>query len=196
MFRVPFLVALALCVAFGLGIASAVQALKTTVGFGVIALGPWTAFPNAQTASADPYARAHRARQGRLLYGGAEGLQFIASVDSAGAPLEAACAYEIAGQTPVARFWTLYMTDLQDRTLTAAPELPTALNSWTALHEGDGVIHIRLSAAAQPGNWLALTAAGPFRLVLTLLDTPTAGSSGLIDLGMPAIRKLGCGSHA
>jgi hypothetical protein len=29
--------------------------------------------------------------------------------------------------------------------------------------------------------------------VLTLLDTPTAGSSGLIDLAMPVIHKTGCG---
>ncbi len=39
------------------------------------------------------------------------------------------------------------------------------------------------------------TRTGSFALVLTLLDTPTAGSSGLIDLAMPKIVKTGCG-HA
>ncbi len=29
---------------------------------------------------------------------------------------------------------------------------------------------------------------------MTLLDTPVAGSSGLIDISMPQIRKLGCGN--
>ncbi|OLP57982.1 hypothetical protein BJF93_14240 [Xaviernesmea oryzae] len=195
MFRVPLLVALALSIAFGLGIASAVQALKTTVGFGVITLGPWTAYPNAQTSAADPYARAHRARQGRLLYGGAEGLQFIAATDSAGQPLDGRCRYDIVGQTPVARFWTLYMADAQDRAISAAPELPTALNAWTALHEAEGRILIHVSARAEPDNWLASKAAGPYRLVFTLLDTPTAGSSGLIEVTMPEIRQTGCG-HA
>jgi len=33
-----------------------------------------------------------------------------------------------------------------------------------------------------------------FKLVMTLLDTPVAGSSGLIDIAMPQIRKLGCGN--
>ena len=71
MFRTPFLIATALAVAFGLGILSSIYALRATVGFGAIALGPWTAFPAAQTVDADPYAKAHRARDGRLLLGGA-----------------------------------------------------------------------------------------------------------------------------
>jgi hypothetical protein len=53
---------------------------------------------------------------------------------------------------------------------------------------------IDVSANARPGNWLALPAAGTFRLVLTLFDTPTAGSSGVIDLSMPKLEKTGCGN--
>lgn len=57
MFRIPLLVALALAIAFGGGIASAVWALKATVGFGSISIGPWVAFPEAQTENADPMPR-------------------------------------------------------------------------------------------------------------------------------------------
>ncbi|OJF95885.1 DUF1214 domain-containing protein [Pararhizobium antarcticum] len=195
MFRIPLLVALALCVAFGVGIASAVSALKATVGFGAIALGPWTAFPDAQTAKADPYARAHRARAGQLLYGGAEGLQFTAAVDDAGATLVSTCRYDITGLTPPARFWTLYAANANDVALRPGPELPSAFNALTVLRQKDSTFVIHVSSRAQPDNWLAVReTTGAFKLVLTLLDTPTAGSSGVVDLTMPKIVRTGCGN--
>ncbi|WP_275789645.1 DUF1214 domain-containing protein [Pararhizobium gei] len=192
MFRIPFLVAFALSVAFGAGIASAVYALRATVGFGAIALGPWVAFPDAQTEKTDPYAKAHRARAGKLLLGGAEGLQFTAAQDSNGARLSADCSYDITGVTPPARFWTLYATDAGDRPLKTGPALPGALNARTVLRQPDSSLVIHVSPVAQPGNWLAVQRVGPFKLVLTLLDTPTAGSSGVIDLTMPKIVRTGC----
>lgn len=192
MFRIPLLVALALSITFGVGIVSAMQALKVTVGFGAIALGPWTAFPEAQTANTDPYAKAHRARAGKLLYGGAEGLQFTAAVDTSGQALSSSCAYDILGTTPPARFWTLFATRANDQPMTAGTDLPTAFNAWTVLRKPDSSFLIHVSATAQPDNWLAVERAGPFKLVLTLLDTPTAGSSGVIDLAMPKIVKTGC----
>lgn len=192
MFRIPLLVALALCVAFGVGIVSTVSALKATVGFGAIALGPWVAFPDAQTANTDPYAKAHRARAGKLLYGGAEGLQFTASIDSDGQKLSSGCSYDITGVTPPARFWTLYATNANDQPMKTDPALPGAINAWTVLRQPDSSFIIHVSQVAQPDNWLAVRHIGAFKLVLTLLDTPTAGSSGLIDLAMPKIVKTGC----
>ncbi|MCV9963445.1 DUF1214 domain-containing protein [Pararhizobium sp. BT-229] len=192
MFRIPLLVALALSVAFGVGIVSTVSALKATVGFGSIALGPWVAFPDAQTQNTDPYAKAHRARAGKLLYGGAEGLQFTATVDSAGNKLSSDCSYDITGVTPPARFWTLYATNANDQPMKVDPALPAAINAWTVLRQTDSSFLIHVSPVATPDNWLAIRRIGPFKLVLTLLDTPTAGSSGLIDLAMPKIVMTGC----
>ncbi|WP_208179942.1 DUF1214 domain-containing protein [Sinorhizobium medicae] len=195
MFRVPLLVALALIVAFGGGIGSAVWALKATVGFGSIAIGPWVAFPEAQIVAADPYAKAHRARAGQLLYGGAEGLAFTALTDDTGARLSAGCSYDVSGITPPARFWTLYAAAPDGTALRPGPDLPSAINSWTVLRAEDSRFAIHVSSVAQHDNWLAIRRTGSFALVLTLLDTPTAGSSGLIDLTMPKIVKTGCG-HA
>lgn len=192
MFRIPLLVALALSVAFGVGIVSSVSALKATVGFGAIALGPWVAFPDAQTENTDPYAKAHRARAGKLLYGGAEGLQFTAAMDSSGEKLSSSCVYDIIGMTPAARFWALYATNANDQPMKIAPELPAATNAWTVLRQPDSSFVIHVSPVAQPDNWLAIRRSGAFKLVLTLLDTPTAGSSGVIDLAMPKIIKTGC----
>lgn len=193
LFRIPFLVALALIITFGLGTWSAVEALKATAGFGGIRLGTWEAFPQAQMATADPYAKAHRARAGKLLLGGAEGLSFTATKDAAGQPLNGDCTYVISGINPPARAFTLFATDMADTVLSAGNDLPGALNSWTVLRAADNSFYITVSPNAHAGSWLATRHSGPFKLVLTLLDTPTAGSTGLIDLTMPTLTKTGCG---
>ena len=193
-FRVPLLVAIALAIAFGGGIWSTLWALEATTGFGAIRLGAWEAFPDAQTAKADPYAKSHRASAGALLYGSAEGLSFTAGVDETGAPLRAACSYRIIGHTPPARLWTLYTLQGGRAYRPQTGVLPVALNSRSILRHGGGAFEIAVAADAQLGNWLAIPQDGRFRLRLTLLDTPAAGSSGLIDLSMPAIQNLGCGN--
>ncbi|EHS53393.1 protein of unknown function DUF1214 [Rhizobium sp. PDO1-076] len=195
MFRVPLLIALTLIIAFGGGILSSLSALNASVGFGAIRIGVWSAFPAAQTAEADPYAKAHRAKAGRLLYGSAEGLTFTASADDAGQRLTGTCTYRLSGRTPTARLWTLYAADGDGLPLVASADLPTSLNSQTVLRQHDGTFSVTISPTAKAGNWLALPDTGAFSLVLTLLDTPAAGSTGLIGLDMPGIETLGCGNE-
>jgi hypothetical protein len=192
-FRVPFLFAIALVIAFGGGIISTLSALNATVGFGAIRLGAWEAFPQAHTIDADPYAKSHRARAGALLYGTAEALAFSASVDDAGEKLLGSCRYRMTGATPPSRLWTLYAADASNRPLPLSAGLPAAYNSWTVLRNPDSSVMVDIAANAHSGNWLAVPPAGNFKLVLTLFDTPTAGSSGVIDLAMPQIAKIGCG---
>lgn len=183
-----------LIIAFGGGILISLYTLDATSGFGAIKLGAWEAFPELQTEDADPYAKSHRARAGRLLYGSAEGLMFTAKVDDQGNRLDAACRYRLRGQTPPARIWTLFTADNGGNPASLQTGLPGAMNSWTVLRRADSGFSIDISAQARPGNWLAVPAAGTFQLVLTLFDTPTAGSSGVIDLAMPKLEKTGCGN--
>ncbi|MNT67707.1 hypothetical protein D3C72_2058730 [compost metagenome] len=118
---------------------------------------------------------------------------FVAQVDGKGEKLSAACSYDVSGLTPQARFWTLYAANADGVPLRPGSDLPSAINSWTVLRAQDSSFTIHVSPNARPDNWVALRHSGTFRLVLTLLDTPTAGSSGLIDLAMPKIVKTGCG---
>lgn len=194
MFRVPFLVAISLIIAFGGGILSTFAALEATEGFGAIKIGVWEAFPEAQTIEADPYAKSHRADAGKLLYGTAEGLSFSAAVDGSGQRLAGDCRYRLTGTVPPSRFWTLYAADAQGNLLDDPSGRPVALNSRTLLHGPDGGMDIAVAASAQTYNWLAVPPTGNFKLVLTLLDTPVAGSTGLIDIKMPEIQKTGCGN--
>ncbi|MFA7415388.1 MAG: DUF1214 domain-containing protein [Rhizobium sp.] len=195
MFRVPLLIAVALAIAFGVGLASTISALNASVGFGAIRLGVWSSFPQAQTAAADPYAKSHRAKAGRLLYGSAEGLAFTASEDEEGRRLTGLCRYRLYGKTPAARLWTLYAADASGMPLPTPAELPSTFNSQSVLRARDGSFEISISTTAQPNNWLALPKASGFTLVLTLLDTPAAGSSGLIGLEMPKVEQIGCGNE-
>lgn len=195
MFRVPLLAAIALAIAFGGGIAMTRYAIRHSSGFGAITLGPWQAYPKAQTEDADPYARNHRARAGRLLLGSAEGLVLYASTDSNGGGLSSACTYVLSGKMPIARFWTLTATTAENAPIAGKPGLPAALNSQQVLYGNDGTVTIRVSSDAQPGNWLAVPAGLGYHLAFTLFDTPVAGSSGVIDQSMPAISREGCG-HA
>jgi len=193
-FRVPLLIALALSIAFGGGIVSTLYALNVTTGFGAIRLGAWEAFPNAQTAAADPYANPPRAGAATFLWGSAEGPPSGASVDDAGGGLAGGCSSPAGGKPPLARLWTLYAGNTGGQPFAVNPALPAGLNSWTVVRETDSSFTVTVSARAQPGNWLPLpTGNVSFRLTLTLLDTPTAGSSGLIDLSMPKVSLLGCG---
>lgn len=194
MFRVPFLVAISLIIAFGMGIFSTFAALQATEGFGSIKIGAWDAFPEAQTIEADPYAKSHRAGAGKLLYGTAEGLSFTASVDSSGERLSGDCRYKLTGTVPPSRFWTLYAADQQGNAPDDGSGRPIALNSRNLLHGPDGGMDINIAASAQTFNWLAVPPSAGFKLVLTLLDTPVASSTGLIDIKMPDIRKTGCGN--
>lgn len=188
MLRVPATIAAIFILAFGGAMLTAVYALKATVGFGSIDIGPWTAFPLAQTEQADPYAKAHRARAGKLLLGDAEGLVFVATTDSEGARLVGTCAYTVAGQTPPARFWTLHLTDANDALLPVDAALPSAFHSQNVLKDQDGQFTIAVGNRPRPGNWLTIGGSREaFKLVLTLYDSPTAGSSRLLELQMPQI---------
>lgn len=191
MLRFPLLVAIALGVAFGGGIWSVRRALDATTGFGALASGVWEAFPQAQTRDADPYARAHRARDGQLLYASAEAVAFTARHDSHGAPLDASCDYTLSGSSPAARLWTLTASPV-DGAATAAANLPTALNARQTLRDGTGAFSVTLSRHAQPGNWLALPPNGRFKVVLTLFDTPSVSRTGLSEITLPALEKSGC----
>ncbi len=193
MLRVPATIVAILVLAFGGAGLTAVYALKATVGFGSIELGQWTAFPLAHKEQADPYAKAHRARAGKLLLGDAEGLVFVAGTDGSGAQLIGNCQYVVTGQTPPARFWTLHTTGTDNQLLPVEPAFPSSFHSQNVLKDQSGDFAIVVSDRPKPGNWLAVSGTkDPFNLVMTLFDTPTAGSSRLLELQMPRIERGSC----
>lgn len=181
---------LMIAVALGVGFGLSYYALTDGRLFGVAQVGPWAAWPDVGSPAPNPYTRSHLAREAELQLGQAEGLQFTATTDSAGDPLDRACTYRVAGTTPLATFWTMVAVDEAGINI-AAPDTPLAMVSTGLARANDGSVRINVSTRLQPGNWLEITDDGPFRLVLTLYDT--AAFSGFSDTtDMPAILKGAC----
>jgi hypothetical protein len=188
------LVVYAVGLALGLGIGSAYLALSGEYPLGAVRVGPWTAWPRVGSAEADPYARSIVTRRGDIPLATGEGLALIASEDSQGRPLDAACTYEIGSVTPQARLWTLTVYD--DRGTLVSSELErSSFTSAEIVRNPEGKFTIVLSRDVQPGNWLRLPAAGAFTVALRLYDTPaTLGSSALDPRAVPGIDRKECGA--
>lgn len=192
MFRTILPIAISLCIAIGGGAWSVRYALDRGLGIDMLRAGAWTASPDLGTPDASPYARAAVARRGELPLGRAEGLAFRAERDGADAPLRRDCTYRIAGHTPPSRFWTLYATDRKMTPLPATEGRPAALQSMTLLREADGSFVVTVSAHPTPGNWLPVSGSGDMSFILTLYDTPVAGSMEISRIVLPRVLKAGC----
>lgn len=192
MLRVPFLVGTALVIMFLGGIYSAQWALDATRGFGGLSVNNWVAYPQIQTKDADPYARAHRANDGKILLGRAEGLVFRAQVDHEGRSLDVDCDYTLSGRVPPALFWTVRTVHPDNKPVVLPDGWPKSIGAQQVLRDKDGNIAINLSRSAQSGNWLAIDPSQEFELQLTLIDTPISNISGIRALEMPKIIRGAC----
>jgi hypothetical protein len=192
MFRTVLLTVVTLTIAIGGGAASVWYALQAQEGVGAVTIGSWTAYPNMGAPDADPYSKARAAREGLLALGRAEGLPFFATRDAGGDQLSRKCSYLIEGSTPPARLWTLYAADRSLRMIAGERRRKPAVQSLDILRNADNSFAIAIGPDATPGNWLSVSGDGPMVFVLTLYDTPVAGSIGVEDVELPQVLKAGC----
>jgi hypothetical protein len=185
------MIVVALAVGFGLSY----YALTDGRIVGVLQVGPWTARPAIGSASPDPYSRAYLVRAGGLQLGQSEGIAFTAINDSDGVALDRGCRYRITGTTPVASFWTL-VAAARDGSNIARPDGLQGLRSRSISREADGSMILYVSHSLAPDNWLEITGAGSFELILTLYDTTNLSGAGadVSVQALPAIRKEACGA--
>ncbi len=190
-----FRVALALAIAIGVGSLSALYAIRASSGFGAVRIGPWLTYPDRADENADPYSKARMAREGIIALGNAEGMEFLAAKDSAGASLERSCSYRIEGQVSQARFWTIYAAGENGRPI--APKgsgTAAAFHSRQLLRRPDGSFVLHFGAEPQPGNWAMVDGSGAMELMLTLYDTPISTASGIAETILPVIVRESCGA--
>lgn len=183
---------LSLAGALVIGIASAEYTLDRDSPFEIVRAGPWEAHPLAGTTKADPYSIARYARQGRIPLGSGEGVAFTTQTDSLGSRLNPSCSYEISGETPSARLWTLTATDGNGH-LVATVDGRSSISSTSLLRATNGSFVITTSQAPQPGNWLPV---GPgsrgMQLTMRLYDAPVATGSTVSQPVMPRILRKAC----
>ena len=184
-------IAIAIVIATAIGFSSAWLAVNHGFLFGAIRAGGWTAWPSAGSVDADPYSLATLARDGEVPLGEGEGIAFTATTDTAGEPLSGMCTYELAGQTPAARLWTLTAYDADGRLMINAARR-SGFHSREIVRRPDGSFVISISPDVLPGNWLPVARVDHIKLVLRLYDTPLTTGSRIADLVMPQIRQVSC----
>lgn len=183
--------AIAIIVAVAVGVSSAWYTIERGRIFGAVTAGGWTAWPTEGSVDADPYSLAMLARTGEVPLGSGEGLSFTAETDADGAPLSGLCTYEVEGETPAARMWTLTAYDGVGRLMVNVARRP-GFHSREIIRHPDGTFTITVASAVAPGNWLPIAPVDRFSLILRLYDTPLTTGSQIANLVMPAIRKASC----
>jgi hypothetical protein len=155
--------------------------------------GPWVTWASAGRPDADPYTRAHTARNGLLPLSSTAELAFRAKADSRGARLSSECDYAVVMSDFEPAWWGLAVYDGQGR-LVANPADRHAFNSGTAMREQDGRTVITLARDARPGNWLPSGRSSRVVLVLTVQDAAWAAAvyDGASPKSMPEIVRTGC----
>jgi len=169
------------------------QRLLTDGGpFDAIQAGPWSLSARAGATDADPYTRASLARSGEIPIGIGEGLKLVAKKDDSGRALESHCVYRVGPHAPIARYWTLELTDV-DGFPVDNPADRYVFRSSEILREPDGGFAVWVSPATHAGNWLPNGGARLFALTLRLYDTAISGIAGGVDrTAMPAITRESC----
>lgn len=140
-------------------------------GFDLVARadGPWRTWPSAGLNTMDPYTKAHFLATGRLPDNRREIVEFEASSDSGGRPLDAACTYTVGGHLDWSRWWSISVTQkggVEPRHGGRA----YSLDSGEIVFQPDGTALISVSAQAASGNWLAMPASGAVGLLLRFYD--------------------------
>lgn len=177
----PLAFTLAAAAALGLGLTYV--SVTHSRGMDAVRSGAWVGWPRSGTIQADPYARAAFARSGELPLELADGLLFLASEDSSGAPLDGRCEIRISGQLPQARVWTLTLTD-EDGHLIPNEAERNGFTSNELVYRPDGGIDVLLSPRARAGNWLPTGARGRVKVALRLYDAPFSFSSSTSEGAM------------
>ena len=180
-------IAVALATGFGLSY----YALTDGRLFGASEIGPWVSWPDLGSASPNPYSRGHLTREAVLQLGRAEGLQFVATTDSAGNALDLSCTYVLEGHVPVSSVWTLAAVDAEGVNL-AASGTELALRSSEIVRNNAGAIVVSIGKVLSPGSWLELAGTGAFSLRLTLYDTTAFSGFGSDNDTMPSITRGKC----
>ena len=185
------LTVISLIAAFGFGTLSAGYAFTHWIDISGQQSGPWQWRSAPFQSQNDPYSRAIDHISGQLPIGAAEGRIYTASQDSDGRTLMPNCNYRLEGNVPAARLFTLRVETADGVLLLAQPGLPSALHSDQLLFQQTR-FEITVSASAQPGNWLALAAPGPFTLVLTYYGTAIINDENGDSVRLPAIIREAC----
>jgi hypothetical protein len=189
------LLQVALALAAGLGSAWWLLTRGSTFGE---AAGPWRVSLVAGSADADLYTRSRVAIGGLLALNRQETMYYLASTDSAGAPLRSRCSYRVTGLPPRARWWSV-TAYTEDYFLFPNDARRYSVNGATAPLDAGGRFSFvsapqqPVSAASDGGESLWLPTPGDRGLLFTLRVYNPAPelTAAPASLDAPSIEPLG-----
>ncbi len=182
----------ALIVAAIVGLGATYLALTRGAAFGALSIGSWTAWPKTGTVDAEPYARATIARTGQLPIAVGDGVSFTVQADEDGKLLDGRCDVVLSGITPVARFWTITLYNVDGELVTNSVNR-YGFTSQEIVRHADGAFDINVAPRANPGNWLPTGGVERYTLVLRLYDTAVGVSTKAgREVPMPSVKVRSC----
>lgn len=190
--RPALYIAVVLIAGLILGALSAQIAIQRTYGIGAIKAGSWSAWPFVGGLEVDPYTAARATIEGAIPLGAAEGLTFEANTDDDGRALSRECSYQLTGNTPPARLWTLTAHQPDGAIIRDEAKIPSAKFSGDVVRQADYSMTINVGDVPSAGNWMKVTGSGNFKFIMRLYDTPTTSSAGLTAPSMPRISRVEC----
>jgi hypothetical protein len=155
--------------------------------------GPWVTWTGAGRPDADPYTRAHTARNGLLPISSTFELSFRAKTDSGGGRLSTTCDYVVLFPHQEPAWWSLAAFDAAGK-LIQNPAERHAFNTNSSMREPDGRVAIAVARGARPGNWLPSGRSSRIVLILTVQDAAFAASmhEGGAPRPLPEIQRAAC----
>jgi hypothetical protein len=179
-----------------LGVGSALVMLNFGSTIGVESIDGWAGNHSTGARAADPYTRALVAKSGLLALTQAETIYFTRTTDETGAPLDAACVYQLDGGPLPSRWWsvTLYAADdflpingdqaqSADATRMAAVADPARPGAWS------------VRVAPEPAGaktWISSQNAGKFTLTLRLYNPEPGARADFKSIRFPSLKTLSC----
>ncbi len=172
-----------------LGLASAWWAVGNLHFKSARSIGQWSMLDDG--AKANPYEAARAARRGGGGLGPSEGIELVTEVDAGNKPLDAACAYLVAGPMPQGILWTLTVSD-RDGRLPRNPARRFGFTSLDAMTFGPTrQVRISIGRDVRPGDFVATTGLSSLRLTLRLYSPALAARAPSRDQ-LPSVTALGC----
>lgn len=169
-------------VAIGGGLGSAWYMIEAGSRLSTRSFGPWVTWAAAGRPEADPYTRAHTARNALLPLASTLEVTYRAKADSGGKRLTSACDYVIVMENLEGAWWSLAAFDAKGGLIQNVAER-YAFTSDTVMREPDGRAIISLARDARPGNWLPSGRGNRVALALTVQDP--AASAAVHEGGTP-----------
>jgi hypothetical protein len=182
--------AAALVAGIALGLFATWATVFRAAGPNALSDGPWQTSLATGSARSDLYTRAKVAIHGLLALNRSETIYYTAYADSSGTPLDGACAYDIVGHDPDARWWSITAYGADDF-LIPNPVDRYSISKNSVLRGDDGSFSATVGSAAHVQNWIP-TARAPFSLTLRLYNPGTSVQSEPGTAALPVIVKDSC----